>query len=661
MLWTKLVPLKARGGERVVVQVSRDESFLTVELERRLTAQSRNDHAVRVFVDRLKPDTTYYYRFIASDGAVSRIGRTWTAPSPEISRPVVIALASCQTYPASQYGAYRHLIAREQQTGERPDFILHLGDYVYGTGKSLPVDPVTGLSGPDPDAVPLGRRRDAAEVVQQSSAQEARARRNPTADPAAALFDYAEALAATRALYDKYHLDRDLQDARALYPFVAIWDDHEFGNDVWQSFSGEASNPVGRMASLQVWSEWVPQVLSQNKSIPQVPNEARDFVRSAVQTEQLTQFDDNFLGQSKQNQASIHAITGYRAIRWGKLVDLIVTDNRLYRGPGANPAISLETIASNSANDGIFTGFALFDADVLHTLAEGRFANGGNPPATITVKGRTIPNPRRDAPRVSVLGARQKAWFKNALSKSEARWKVWANPEPITGFNWDVGKVKPEIGSGFNWLDSWDGFPNERKELLTFIRKNRISNVVSLSGDRHAQFAAVVADDYALPKPDYVIPEYVCTGISAFARATNLANAFRRLGIGEYARAQLNGRGRPVCTLDATLTFGVDGTKVLLAGEGKEALASMAENGPNPGIYHSDMDSHGYLVARFSENSMQVEFVTMPSEPWNPDQQPTGPNPLRRTTFETPVWDPAGEPLIRLASQVGEPTLGRFG
>ena len=661
MLWTKLVPLKAQADERLVLQLSRDEGFLSVELERQLTARARSDHTLRVFVDRLKADTTYYYRFIAADGAVSRTGRTWTAPSPETSRPVVIALASCQTYPASQYGAYRHLIARERETGERPDFILHVGDYVYGTSKSLPLDPDTGLSGPDPEAGPQGRPQQAADNVQSPEIRGERARRNPTADPAAGLFDYAKALSATRALYDKYHLDRDLQDARARYPFVAIWDDHEFGNDVWQSFSGEASNPVGRMASLQAWSEWVPQILTQNKSIPHVPNQARDFERKPVRTEQIAHFDDNFLAQNKQNLAAISAITGYRAIRWGKLVDLIVTDNRSYRGPGANPAISLESIATNNASDGIFTGFTLFEADVLQTLAEGRFANGGNPPKTITVKGQVIPNPRLDAPRVSLLGARQKAWFKDALSKSEARWKVWANAEPITGFNWDVGKVKPEVGSGFNWLDSWDGFPNERKELLQYIRRNKISNVVSLSGDRHAQFAALVGDDYALPNPDYVIPEYVCTGISAFARATNLTNIFRRLGIGEYARAQVGGQGRPVCTLDSTLTFGVEGTKALLAGEDQAKLATFAANGPNPGIHHSDMDSHGYLVARFSEDSMRVEFVTMPAKTWDPGKQPNGPDPLRRTVFKTPVWDPLEEPLIQFVGQSGERTRGRFG
>ena len=38
-----------------------------------------------------------------------------------------------------------------------------------------------------------------------------------------------------RALYHAYLLDPDLQDARARWPFVCIWDDHEITNDAWKN------------------------------------------------------------------------------------------------------------------------------------------------------------------------------------------------------------------------------------------------------------------------------------------------------------------------------------------------------------------------------------------------------------------------------------------
>ena len=38
-----------------------------------------------------------------------------------------------------------------------------------------------------------------------------------------------------RALYRAYLLDPDLQDARARWPFVCMWDNHEFSWKGWQS------------------------------------------------------------------------------------------------------------------------------------------------------------------------------------------------------------------------------------------------------------------------------------------------------------------------------------------------------------------------------------------------------------------------------------------
>lgn len=90
--------------------------------------------------------------------------------------------------------------------------------------------------------------------------------------------------------------------------------------------------------------------------------------------------------------------------------------------------------------------------------------------------GRTwaAPSPRRNDPSVSMLGISQKQWFKDALAASQATWKVWANAEPVMGFRFDAGWISPEAGIGFLWTDSWDGFPNEREELMRFIRGERV-------------------------------------------------------------------------------------------------------------------------------------------------------------------------------------------
>ena len=72
---------------------------------------------------------------------------------------------------------------------------------------------------------------------------------------AASLRDY-------RTLYRAYLQDPDLQDARARWPFVAIWDNHEFSWMGWQSFQRFGSEvrvaQTRRVAANQAWFEYQP-------------------------------------------------------------------------------------------------------------------------------------------------------------------------------------------------------------------------------------------------------------------------------------------------------------------------------------------------------------------------------------------------------------------
>ena len=73
----------------------------------------------------------------------------------------------------------------------------------------------------------------------------------------------------------------------------------------------------------------------------------------------------------------------------------------------------------------------------------------------------------------SMLGVYQKQWLKDGLKASGATFKVVASSVP-----WAIG-TKP--GSD----DTWDGFPEEREEIFSFIEENRIEGVILLSADRH--------------------------------------------------------------------------------------------------------------------------------------------------------------------------------
>jgi alkaline phosphatase D len=80
-----------------------------------------------------------------------------------------------------------------------------------------------------------------------------------------------------------------------------------------------------------------------------------------------------------------------------------------------------------------------------------------------------------DQPR-TFLGAEQMRWIKTELRRSRAAWKVLGNQVTIM----------PTKGPGsLLGYDSWQGYPREREELLTYIRDRAIRDVVFVTGDIH--------------------------------------------------------------------------------------------------------------------------------------------------------------------------------
>ena len=53
----------------------------------------------------------------------------------------------------------------------------------------------------------------------------------------------------------------------------------------------------------------------------------------------------------------------------------------------------------------------------MQVLDGGRAFNGGNPPAEVRFNDAHVPNPQRNAPPQTILGAEQKAWFKDQLEQ----------------------------------------------------------------------------------------------------------------------------------------------------------------------------------------------------------------------------------------------------
>ena len=66
----------------------------------------------------------------------------------------------------------------------------------------------------------------------------------------------------------------------------------------------------------------------------------------------------------------------------------------------------------------------MFPEEIMQVLDGGRAFNKGNPPAELHFKDKHVANSQKDAPPQTILGATQKAWFKDQLRKSKATWKI---------------------------------------------------------------------------------------------------------------------------------------------------------------------------------------------------------------------------------------------
>ena len=132
-------------------------------------------------------------------------------------------------------------------------------------------------------------------------------------------------------MWKGYLADPDLQDARARWPFVCIWDNHEFSWQGWQSIlkapKFEQPGQTVKVAANQAWFENIPARVK-------APSGTFDeFGSVPVKNVKIEKFDDDGLGLEPNNIAAINSLIIYRALRYGRHLDLLLTDERSYRGP----------------------------------------------------------------------------------------------------------------------------------------------------------------------------------------------------------------------------------------------------------------------------------------------------------------------------------------
>lgn len=635
ILWTRRPFDAATTESRLLIELAEDDSFKQVIASAAAPVSAASDWTCRALVGNLKPSTVYWYRFTDETGMTSRVGRTLTAPAESDPRPVKFAYISCQNANYGEQHAYRRMIFEDERASEadRLEFVLHLGDFIYEI-VWYPEDRPQGMYD-----------RKIRDIVRYAHGEKHQDFHIPTT-----VDDY-------RAIYRAYLHDPDLQDARARWPFVPMWDNHEFSWLGWQSlqiFDGTTRPAQSRkVAAMQAFFEYQPARLKKSSG----PDLTR-FDPPHVANAPIAHFDAHGLGQEPNNLAALASLTGYRALRWGRHVELIITDQRSYR--------SEEPTGRPEAQDFASTDFPnLFPQEALEVLDAGRLYNGTRPPDTIQYGERQITNFRKQEPAQTILGAEQKTWFLNRLKTSTATWKVWGNTTGTLDFRVDPqhlppGLTKPWPGAGyagFSGVGDHSTSYIERAEIYQFVRGEGITGFATIAGDRHSFWAGLAAE--TLP-PKAFEP----VGIAFIVGSISAPGLFEAM---EYKLpkdhplralylAERPGKIKPEPAVNMLLRHGVRSCLDYQRFGDVERARSLSNPDLAPHLAFLDMGGHGYATVRASADTWECEFVCIPRPVEKVTRRDGGPL-VYRVIHRTPLWNKGDRPQLEQRVVEGNPAL----
>jgi alkaline phosphatase D len=459
-------------------------------------------------------------------------------------------------------------------------------------------------------------------------------------------------LAGYRHVYRAHIDDPDIQDARAHFPFVCIGDNHEFSWQGWQSFIEyggkiEPAQPL-RVAANQAWWEYIPSRV-RKASGPGLDQ----FGPPAVTSAPIDTLDDHGFGTEANNRTAVGSMTAYRALRYGKHVDLILTDFHSYamRNPGERP----ETDVFDSS-------FPVVPQELMEIIDGGKDYAGGNPPTTITIGDKSAPNFRKDEPAYTMLGREQKAWLKERLTRSTATWKIWGATNGTLDMRTDpqnlpAGLAKDKWpGRDFGTFGGGDfsGAFSERAEIYDTVRDHKLSGFVTISGDRHSFWAGYAAPKLPPAGFDPVGLSFITGSISApgLAEAAEYYKDFPLLPL--FVRKTPG--AAPEATINLTIKHGVRAA-LEYAASGDIAKARAATN-PEvaPHLEFVDMAGHGYAVVSAGPDAIDAEFICI-VRPIGRAATPDG-GPLRyRVSHRAKLWRPGTSPKLEQRVLEGDAKL----
>ncbi|MCB0761776.1 MAG: alkaline phosphatase D family protein [Flavobacteriales bacterium] len=218
VIWTRVTPEEGQDTIAVSWRMALDTGMTELVGNGVFETTASRDFTVKIDVEGLEPDTWYYYDFEAF-GLYSLRGRSRTLPVGSVNH-ARFAVMSCSNYEHGYFNAYKQLAVKNDIQA-----ILHLGDYIYEYQ-------VGGFS-----AFIDGRQ-------------------NEPENEIITLEDY-------RIRHSHYKLDEDLRKLHQQYPWITVWDDHEFANNAWTGGAqnhnpGEGDWEVRKGNGWQSYFEWMP-------------------------------------------------------------------------------------------------------------------------------------------------------------------------------------------------------------------------------------------------------------------------------------------------------------------------------------------------------------------------------------------------------------------
>ena len=543
VLWTRVADADLAGQDIPVrLIVTQDLYFAHVVFNQVLVAQAAYDNCLKFKLSGLSARTSYYYFFVYYKNGViyvSHLGRTKTAPAAGDTTPVRFAFFSCQDYEGRFYNTYAKLLLDHK---DDLDFVAFIGDYIYETaGDPSSQTPVPGRAIDFTDkagAIGLGTS-DHPFYAASSLANYRQLYQTYKADPALQQLHENFPMVAT---WDDHEYANDCHGAVATY-----FDKRKDENDPVRRRHAEQaffeylpiSAGLGTNGTLSIDDSIlypnavIYQDLKFGANLDLVLSDYRSFRSDVLVPE------NGFPGAVVLDKATIQGMLGaqgYAAIQ-GSLDPYVAIDaNPQLQGTAV--AILMQLYAASNpfldTSGAAAAALAAATGNVSATYLNALFVGAGQPapfgPSDLAAMDRGLSYlflgkqnlydsrgsryvlakdsldllsnflwATTQGAAEDVYGATQEAWIKQSLSQSTSTWKVFASSVSMTPMILDflnpliAGGLPPSFPDQYKTRllvdgEEWDGFPQRRAEMVSFLQS--IPGSVVISGDIHASFLA---------------------------------------------------------------------------------------------------------------------------------------------------------------------------